>query len=319
MKLAFSPALCAVLLALLSHEAAAQNSKLHSSAAYHPNDALDPATLMSQQNFSNTANRGYVVVEGYIDYVAGTISKDLNTTRVKTEADGDFHFEMQATNKARPPGESPDGLVCEIDPAWQLANSTVLSQISRRKPSSYRKVRVYGWLRFGTEAGHSGTQDYQIGNAKTLKGHWEIHPVERVEAIDGGSQFQIGPSAQIASWPITERYKVTNVNFAKPGLSNYAKLTGTVQSIAQSPNGSGDFDVLIKVGTRTYLTTIPTYYVNRFDSSTQTLTFVQSPNFSQVNYSLKPGTSKRTFYGLRNWKFANTGAFAALQPVEMIK
>jgi len=149
-----------------------------SPSAYNANSPLDPATLMSQSNFDNTSRHTYVVVEGYIDYVAGTISKDANTTRVGTEADGDFHFEMQSTNVARPPGESPNGLVCEIDPAWQLSGWQALSQISRKKPSTYRKVRVYGELRFGTEAHHSGTRTYQYGNGRTITGHWEIHPIE---------------------------------------------------------------------------------------------------------------------------------------------
>ncbi len=160
-KNAFSPALSAVLFALLSQRTTGQiNGHARSATAYRANDVLDPASLMSQQNFNDTARRGYVVVEGYIDYVAGTISKSGATTRIKTEADGDFHFEMQSTNAARPPKESRDGLVCEIDPAWQLKNSNLLSQISRKKPSTYRKVRVYGWVRFGTEAGHSGTRGY---------------------------------------------------------------------------------------------------------------------------------------------------------------
>lgn len=97
-----------------------------------------------------------------------------------------------------------------------------------------------GWLRFGTEAGHSGTRDYQIRNGSIFRGHWEIHPVERVEAIDGREAFQIGPSARMTSWPIAERYKVTNANFATPGLLNYAKLVGTVQGIVKSPDKSGD-------------------------------------------------------------------------------
>src|SRR5437899_12931725 len=92
--------------------------RLRSPAAYHPADILDPATLMAQQNFNDTASRGYVVVAGYIDYVAGQIVKSGDATRIKTEDDGDFHFEMQSTNKLRAPGESPNGLVCEIDPVW---------------------------------------------------------------------------------------------------------------------------------------------------------------------------------------------------------
>ena len=316
MKNAFSRALFAVLFVLLS-----QNTTGHarSANAYHTNDVLDPAKLMSQQNFKNTARRGYVVVKGYIDYVAGTIPKSGNTTRIRTEADGDFHFEMQSTNAARPPKESPNGLVCEIDPVWQLNNWNLLSQISRKKPSTYRKVRVYGWLRFGTEAGHSGTRDYQIGNGRIFRGHWEIHPVEKVEAIDGRGPFQIGPSARITLWPIAERYKVTNTNFARPGLSNYAKLVGSVQGIVKSPDKSGDVDISLKVGSRTYLATIPQYYVASFDANTRLLRLVRQPNFAAINYVLQPSNTKRAFYGLRNWRFVQTGAFAALQPVEMIK
>jgi hypothetical protein len=320
MKRTFSLVLALLLVTLLCDRTAAQvATNPRSATAYHPNAPVDPASLMSQQNFADVANRGYVVVEGYIDYVAGTISTDGKTTRVKTEADGDFHFEMQSTKGLRPPGESPDGLVCEIDPAWKLSKASALSQISRKTPSTYRKVRVYGWLRFGTESGHSGTKTYQLANGKTLQGHWEIHPVERVEAIDGGSPFDIGPVAMISSWPIAKRYKVTNTNFVSPGPSNYAKLSGTVQRVSKSGDGSGDVDVLVKVGARNYLATIPFYYVVGFDANTQTVTLVQSPSFSAIHYTLRLGTTKRTFYGLRNWKFANTGAFAALQPVEMIK
>jgi hypothetical protein len=274
---------------------------------------------MSQQNFKNAAIRGYVTVEGFIDYVAGSISADLNTTHVKTEDDGDFHFEMQTMNALRPPGMSAKGLVCEIDPAWQLNNWNLLSQISRKKPGTYRKVRVYGWLRFGTESGHSGTALYQIGNGKTLKGHWEIHPVERIEAIDGRGAFNVGPSARITAWPMAKRYKVTNANFSRPGPSNYAELTGTVQRIVASPDGSRDVDVSLKVGAQTYLATIPQYYVTTFDANTQTLELVQVRNFARINHVLRPGNTRRTFSGLRNWKFNQSGAFAALQPVEMIR
>jgi hypothetical protein len=316
MKNTFSRALFAVLFVLLS-----QNTTGHarSASAYHANDVLDPAKLMSQQNFKDNARRGFVVVIGYIDYVAGTIPKSGNTTRIRTEADGDFHFEMQSTNAARPPNESPNGLVCEIDPVWQLKNWNLLSQISRKKPSTYRKVRVYGWLRFGTEAGHSGTRNYQIGNGRIFRGHWEIHPVEKVEAIDGRGPFQIGPSARITLWPIAERYKVTNANFAKPGPSNYARLIGSVQGMVKSPDKSGDVDVSLKVGSRTYLATIPQYYVASFDANTRLLRLVRQPNFAAINYVLRPSNTKRAFYGLRNWRFSQTGAFAALQPVEMIK
>jgi hypothetical protein len=291
-----------------------------SPAAYHPNSPLDPATLMSQSHFPDTARLGYVVVQGYIDYVAGQISKDGNTTRVGTEADGDFHFEMQSTNAARPGGESPNGLVCEIDPAWQLKGSDGLAQISRKKPTTYRKVRVYGWLRFGTESGHSGTKTYQIGNGRTITGHWEIHPVERVETIDGGGPLTIGAAARVTSWPIPQRYKLTNANFGTPGPSNYAKLTGKIERIAASADKSGDVDVWIRTGKQRYIATIPQYYISHFDANTQTVSFLHLPSFASLNYSLQPSqTATRTLYGLRNWKFSLGTAFPALQPIEMIK
>jgi hypothetical protein len=288
--------------------------------AYHPESPLDPATLMSQANFAKTSGRGYVVVEGYIDYVAGTISKDGKTTRVGTEADGDFHFEMQSTNASRPPGESPNGLVCEIDPGWQLSGWNALSQISRRSPTTYRKVRVYGWLRFGTEAHHSGTRPYRFGNGKIINGHWEIHPVEKIEAIDNRGPLIIGPAGRVGSWPIANRYKVTNANFAKAGLSNYAKITGKVERLAASADRSGDVDVWLRSASRRYLATIPQYYISQFDQNSQTVSFLHVANFASIGYSLRPDAAKtRTLYGLRNWKFRLGVAFPALQPVEMIR
>lgn len=291
------------------------------STAYHLDHPLDPATLMSQEHFSDSAQRGYVVVEGYIDYVAGQISPNGTVTNVGTEADGDFHFEMQSTNAMRGPGESPNGLVCEIDPAWQLKGWSALSQISRKSPATYRRVRVYGWLRFGTEAHHSGTRTYQYANGRTINGHWEVHPVERVEAIDARGPFTIGPTAVVASWPITKRYKVTNLTFAKTGPSNYAKLTGKIERIAASADKSGDVDVWVRTAPqRRYVATIPQYYISHFDPAAQIISFLQLPNFAAVHYSLQPSNAKtRTFYGLRNWKFSLGSAFPALQPVEMIR
>lgn len=288
--------------------------------AYHSDHVLDPANLMSQANFLDTALRGYVVVEGYIDYVAGQISKDKKSTKVGTEADGDFHFEMQTTNALRPGGESPNGLVCEIDPAWQLNGWNALGQISRANPATYRKVRVYGWLRFGTESGHSGTKTYTYGNGKTITGHWEIHPVERIEAIDGRQPFTIGPTAKVSAWPIAQRYKVSNATFAKAGPSNYAKLSGKVDRIIASSDKSGDIDVWVRTGQRRYVATIPQYYIAHFESGSQTISFLHLANFAGVNYTLRLNDpANHTFYGLRNWKFRLGSAFPALQPVEVIK
>jgi hypothetical protein len=319
-KDAFSPTLCAILLVLLASAKAQTLSVTRPATTYHPNDPVDPAALMAQTNFLKSASRDYVVVEGYIDYVAGTISDQTHTTKVGTEADGDFHFEMQTTNALRPGGESPNGLVCEIDPALQLSGSSALSQIDRKVPQTYRKVRVYGWLRFGTEAGHSGVKVYDYGNGKTIKGHWEIHPVEKVETMDNGPPFQIGPSARYASWPVAARYKVTNVNFGKITLSNYAKLTGKVKGIQLSSDQSGDLYVSLLLSGVSYTALIPQYYVLSFDLNTQRVNLVHLPNFSSINYSLVPNaTTSRTFYGLKNWKFQQGKALPALQPVEMIK
>ena len=304
------------------HHASAQLSTSgRPPGAYHSDHPLDPATLMSQERFSDTAGRGYVVVEGYIDYVAGQISTDGKTTKVVTEADGDFHFEMQSTNAQRPPGESPNGLVCEIDPAWQLNGWNALSQISRKNPATYRRVRVYGWLRFGSELGHSGTRTYQYSNGRSIKGHWEIHPVEYIEAIDGREPFRIGPAAKVSSWPIAQRYRVTNATFAKAGPSNYAKLTGKIERIAASADKSGDVDVWVRTAPqRRYVATVPQYYILHFDPAAQIITFLQLPNFAAVHYSLQPSKAKtRTLYGLRNWKFSLGSAFPALQPVELIR
>jgi hypothetical protein len=311
----------AAVVALSNHNLCAQLSfHARSMSVYHPRDVLDPATLMSQRNFADTSRRGYVVIEGYIDYVAGTL-KNSTSTNIKTEDDGDFHFEMQTTPALRPPGESPEGLVCEIDPPWQLYGSDVLSQINRKNPATYRKVRVYGWLRFGTEANHSGTQTYNIGNGRQVLGHWEIHPVERIEAVDGHGSFSIGPGARVASWPTNRRYKVTNATFATRGPSNYAKLTGKVQHITASVDKSGDVDVWISIGSRRrFLATIPQYYISRFDAGAQTVTFLRLPNFAAIGYSLSPSDeTTRIFYGLRDWRFRLGTTFPTLQPVEMIK
>lgn len=314
------PTLCFLLFVFPTGANAQTLSVTRPEAIYHPNDAVDPATLMSPANFLKSASRDYVVVEGFIDYVAGTISDSTQTTKVGTEADGDFHFEMQSTNTLRPSGESPNGLVCEIDPSLQLVGWNALSQIDRKVPQTYRKIRVYGWLRFGTEAGHSGVKNYSYANGKTIKGHFEIHPVEKVESIDNGTPFQIGPSAKYSPWPIANRYKVTNANFGKPTLSNYAKITGKVKSIQASPDQSGDLYVSLLLSTTTYTALIPQYYVSGFDPNTQTTSFVHLPNFASINYSLAPSNTKsRTFYGLKNWKFQQGRALPALQPVEMIK
>jgi len=279
-------------------------------AAYVPSQKLDPARILAPARFSQTAARQYVIVEGYIDYVATAWPED----------DGDYHFEMQKKGGQRAAGVSPDGLVCEIDPALRLTNSPILRQIKDDK-STYRKARVYGYLRFGTEkTQHSGIKLYEIGNGVTIKGHWEIHPVEKIISIDNKAPFQVGPSAQYISVSRSRRYKLNDTNFESQTPSNYAALRGNVKGIRTSPNQSGDLDVVLEVNSTTYTATIPQYYVAGFNASSKTISFVHLPNFRSIGYSLKPSDTKvRTFYGLRNWTFGSGKAIPALQPVEMIK
>jgi hypothetical protein len=282
-----------------------------SNAAYHPSHKFAPASLMAEENFKGTASGQYIVVEGYIDCLGSRWPQD----------DGDYHFELQSTNAKRGAGVTPNGLVCEIDPTLRLANSDDLKAIDRDKPTTYRKVRVYGYLRFGSEkTSHSGIHVYSLGNGQTIKGHWEIHPVEKVVSIGfGGPSLHIGPAATYVKPPASGRYSLTDENFKSQNMSNYAALRGTVKSIT-GPNNSGDYDVKLEVNTTKYTATIPQYYVHGFNSATQTLAFVHSPNFATIGYSLKPTDSKqRTFYGLRNWTFDTGHPVPALQPVEMIK
>jgi hypothetical protein len=279
-------------------------------AVYFPNKKLTPATIIDG-NFDTVSKRQYVVVEGYINYIA-----DFPTA----ETDGDFHFEMQSAKKIRIPGlKDPNGFVCEIDPVLQLSGRDMLKQIKRNDPSTFRKVRVYGWLRFGTEATHSGVRDYLVGGQK-FTGHWEIHPVEKIDAIDHGSPLKIGPTAGYMAPKMKIRYKLNDTNFENRSATNYGALIGNVKRIMSSPNQSGDFDVALEVNSTIYTATIPQYYVQNFNSSTRTLSLVHSPNFASIQYSLKPSdTKQRTFYGVRNWTFDSGKPVPALQPVEMIK
>jgi hypothetical protein len=304
-----SPACGITLLILLTTVDSQTFTVTRPNAAYHPNHKFTPAGLMAVEHFKATASGQYIMVEGYIDCLGSKWP----------EKDGDYHIEVQSTNAKRVAGASPDGLVCEIDPTLRLANSAALKAINRDDPTTYRKVRVYGYLRFGSEkVNHSGIHVYSLPNGQTIKGHWEIHPVEKVVSIGGGPSLHIGPTATYVK-PVSGRYSLTDENFKSQTMSNYAALRGTVKSIA-GPNDSGDFDVRLEVNTTTYLATIPQYYVQSFNANTQTLAFVHSPNFAAIHYSLKPSDSKqRTFYGLRNWTFSTGKPVPALQPVEMIK
>jgi hypothetical protein len=278
-------------------------------SAYIPNKKLTPTGIIDG-NFDAISKRQYVIVEGYINYIAQFPT---------AETDGDFHFEMQSAKNIRVTGpKDPNGFVCEIDPVLQLTGLQALTQIKRNDPNTFRKVRVYGWLRFGTEATHSGVRPYSV-NGHVFKGHFEIHPVEKIEAVDNPSSFKMGPTANYVAPKMVIRYKLDDSEFTGVSATNYAHLRGNVKTIS-GPNGSGDYDVRLEVNSANYLATIPQYYVQSFSPTTRTLSFVHSPNFASIHYSLKPsGTTQRTFYGLRNWTFGTGKPVPALQPVEMIK
>jgi len=305
-----SPVFGITVLILLTTANAQTFTVARPNAAYHPSHKFTPAALMAVEHFKGTASGQYIVVEGYIDYVA----------EAWPEKDGDYHFELQSTKAKRGGSFSPDGLVCEIHPTLRLTNSVALKAINRDDPATYRKVRACGYLRFGTEkTGHSGIHVYSLGNGQTIKGHWEVHPVEKVVSIGLGPSLHIGPTATYVKPPASGRYSLTDENFRSQNMSNYAALRGTVKRIT-GPNDSGDFDVRLEVNTTIYTATIPQYYVQSFNATTQTLAFVHSPNFAAIQYSLKPTDAKQcTFYGLRNWTFSTSKPVPALQPVEMIK
>lgn len=319
MKKTFPRTLVAVLCAFCGAVYAQTLSVTRNPAAYHPESVLDPETLLSPDNFKNTKSGQYVVVEGFIDYHAVSWP----------EADGDYHFEIQSTDKEHT--HNPvDGLVCEIDPVLRLEGAEALKDIDQHNQSTYRKARISGWLRFGTESNHAGVQDYDIGNGKIVSGHWEIHPVEKVETIDDKEPFKIGPEAEYVTWPkqgkgtIAARYKVTDDGFADPDgsmrVSNYAKLIGNVKHIKPSSNGSGDVDVDLEVNSDICIATIPQYYIESFDADSETVKFKHLAGFKLPNDTLKPSDTKTlTFYGLRNWTFSDGEMAATLAPVEMIK
>jgi Holliday junction resolvasome RuvABC DNA-binding subunit len=100
----------------------------------------------------------------------------------------------------------------------------------------------------------------------------------------------------------------------------YGNLRGTVERITPSADESGDVEVVLQVNTTSYTVTIPQFYISNFDAASQTVTFVQLPNFESVNYSLTPNDQEqRTFYGLRNWKFGQSTVVPTMARVEMIE
>lgn len=139
MKEALSQTLVAIFFGLCLAAKAQSFDAMRADAVYHPETILDPASLLSPGNFSKIESGRYVVVEGYIDYRATTWP----------EPDGDYHFEMQTTDKLHTKNPT-EGLVCEIGPVVQLEGSHALKEIDQKNPATYRKVRDYstrGWVR----------------------------------------------------------------------------------------------------------------------------------------------------------------------------
>jgi hypothetical protein len=84
-----------------------------------------------------------------------------------------------------------------------------------------------------------------LPNGKLVSGHWEIHPVEKVESIDNKSAFKIGSSAQYVDPPEGGRYGLDDTDFPKRTVSNYAVLRGNVKGITKSTDQSGDFEITL--------------------------------------------------------------------------
>jgi len=141
-----------------------------------------------------------------------------------------------------------------------------------------------------------------------------------IATIDDGIEFKFGPSAQYVDPPKGGRYGLDDTDFGKRTVSNYAVLRGNVKNITKSTDQSGNFEITLEVNSETYTAIIPQYYVAGFDEITQTISFVNLPNFQTINYSLAPSDEKaQTFYGLRNWQFRESETIPTLAPVEIIK
>lgn len=274
---------------------------------YSPDEIMDPA------NFKDITKLHYVKVSGYLTYVAGSAPANGTTTTIRIEADGDIHFELASANTQRPARVNPNGLVCEITPPYQLDNGTRIGDfVNQFNPSTYKKITVYGYLRYGTEGTtHSGYHEYPLGSS-TFGGHWEIHPVEKVEVED----VVIGKDGKYVTEDPSARYKLNASNFQKSSMSNHGELKGKVTSFQSSPDNSGDEDVQISDAQgNTTLVVIPVYYIK--NTGTQTVDLRGNlDGFSTVN-AISIGQTY-TFDGLRSWRFDNDIPTALMEPLEKV-
>lgn len=286
-------------------------------SAYHSGDVLGVEQILSPANFSQHWDKRYVTVEAWLCYVATATPHYSNLPGL--EADWDVHFGLVDT---LPPNHQAvtqtyrktHALTCEITPECRLVGTNSLMAIHNGSATTYRKVRVKGYLRLGTESGHEGAMSYTYGNSQTLSsGHWEIHPVESVETIDTKPHFTLGPNAVYATVPPADRFKLTWTTWKTVSSTNYGALNGKVLALRQAADGSGDVEIDIKDTATTKKTTVvvPQYYIFAFDSMTNTLFFRSSLGVYSQD-SIKAGDVAK-FSGLRSWRF--TGSTPQLTPV----
>jgi hypothetical protein len=83
MKEGFSQAFVAIFFGLFTPTNAQPFEVKRAGAVYHPETVLDPATLLFPGNFSDTESGRYVLVEGYIDYVATAWPETMAITTLK--------------------------------------------------------------------------------------------------------------------------------------------------------------------------------------------------------------------------------------------
>lgn len=303
------------------------------SAAYRPSHKYKPSQILSSGSFGSLLGRHYVTVEGWICYVATGTPRYSNLPGL--EADWDVHFGLIDT--VPPAGvdvnaayRKTHALTCEITPTARLSMTSALMDIHNTSKTTYRKVRVRGYLRLGSEQNHEGTADY-LYNGFTLKnGHWEIHPVESVESIDSGTHFTIGPNAIYALVPPADRYKLgwskwsyspTNQN---QNTTNHGALKGRVTSMAVAADGSGDIELALtrddgssglQMAT---LAVIPEYYVQHFDVAAHQLT-LRPGTIGNLPNPIQLGALV-TLSGLRSWRFGPSGPPSpVMDPVEKIE
>ncbi len=302
-------------------------------SVYRPSHKYKPSQILSIGSFASLGSRHYVTVEGWICYVATGTPHYSNLPGL--EADWDVHFGLI---DAIPPAgvvvnaeyRKSHALTCEITPTARLVMTSALKDIQNTVKTTYRKVRVKGYLRLGSEQNHEGTADY-VSNGFTLKnGHWEVHPVESIESIDSKPHFTVGPDAIYAIVPPSDRYKLDwskwsySLTNQTQNTTNHGALKGRVTSMSAASDGSGDVELALtredgSTGLQmATLTVIPQYYIQHFDAATHQLT-LRPGTICNLSSPIQIGTLA-TLSGLRSWRFGPSGPPSpVMDPVEKIE